>query len=123
MGGFAMGGGCGFWCGGWFVINFLDLSFVVRLGFGWDLFEFFGFEFCGKIWVLLLWLWLRLGMGKIGADLRLESNISEEWSKRGTREKRLKRVREWVEQERRNKSKWGIEKWVMRGYGVKGVRD
>ena len=62
-------------------------------------------------------------MGKIGADLRLESNISEEWSKRGTREKRLKRVREWVEQERRNKSKWGIEKWVMRGYGVKGVRD
>ena len=31
-------------------MNFLDLSFVVRLGFccgfGWDLFEFFGFEFC-----------------------------------------------------------------------------
>ena len=50
MGGFAVGGGCGFWCDGWFAMNFLDLSFVVRhgfcCGFGWDLFEFFGFEFC-----------------------------------------------------------------------------
>ena len=53
-------------------------------------------------------------MGKIGADLRLESNIREEWSKRvrGTREKRLERDREWVERERRDKSKWGNEKWV-----------
>ena len=81
-------------------MNCLDLSFVVRLGFccgfGWDLFDFFGFEFCGIIWVLLLWLWLGLGMGKIGVDLRLESDISEEWSERGrgTREKRLERDRE-----------------------------
>ena len=62
----------------------------------------------------MLWLWLGLGMGKIGADLRLESNIREEWSKRvrGTREKRLERDREWVERERRDKSKWGNEKWV-----------
>ena len=38
-------------------------------------------------------------MGKIGADLRLERDISDEWSKRGrgTREKRLERVRERVE--------------------------
>ena len=67
----------------------------VWLGF-FFYYKFFGFEFCGKIWVLLLWLWLGLGMGKIGVDLRLESDISEEWSERGrgTREKRLERDRE-----------------------------
>ena len=69
----------------WWLVRFeffLDLSFVIRFafrcGFGWD---FFGFEFCCKIWVLLLWVWLGLCMGKIGVDLRLETKISEEWSK------------------------------------------
>ena len=76
-------------------LNFLDLSFVV-MGLARIFFIFFGFEFRGKIWVLLLWLWLGLGMGKIGANLRLESDISEDWSERGrgTREKRLERDRE-----------------------------
>ena len=51
-------------------LNFLDLSFVVRFGF------------------LLLWVWLGLGMGKIGADLRLETKISEKWSEGKERERR-----------------------------------
>ena len=50
-------------------------------------FFFFGFEFCCKIWVLL-WVWLGLGMGKIGADLRLETKISEKWSEGKERERR-----------------------------------
>ena len=79
-------------------LNFLDLRFDLRFEFyccGFGLrFDFFFFNFfdsfCGKIWVLLLWLCLGLGMGKIGADLRLERDISEEWPEkgRGTREKR-----------------------------------
>ena len=45
-----------------------------------------------------------------------------DWKREGTREKRLERVREWVERERRDKSEWGKEKW-RRGNGDKGVRD
>ena len=51
-------------------------------------FFFFGFEFCFKIWVLLLWVWLGLDKAKIGADLRLETKISKEWSKGEKQEKR-----------------------------------
>ena len=54
----------------------------------WVWLDFFGFEFCCKIWVLLLWVWLGLCMGKIGVDLRLETKISEEWSKGEERERR-----------------------------------
>ena len=48
---------------------------------------FFGFEFCYKI-CISLWVWLGLCMGKIGVDLRLETKISEEWSKGEERERR-----------------------------------
>ena len=68
---------------------------------------FFGFEFCCKIWVLLLWVRLGLGKGKIGANLRLETKISKEWSKGEERERR-----DWV----RKMSN-------RRDYGVRGVRD
>ena len=48
----------------------------------------FGFEFCCKIWDLLLWVWLGLVMGKIGAELRLETEINEEWFEGEERERR-----------------------------------
>ena len=48
---------------------------------------FFGFEFCYKIWVSL-WVWLGLGMGKIGANLRLETEMSEEWFEGEEQERR-----------------------------------
>ena len=89
----------------------MDFSFVVSFGFccgfGWDFFELFGFEFCCKIWVFLLWVWLGLVMGKIGANLRLETERIEERS-------------EGEERERRDQ----VRKLTNRGgYRVRGVRD
>ena len=69
---------------------------------------FFGFEFCCKIWVLLLWVRLGLGKGKIGANLRLETKISKEWSKGEKQEKR-----DWV----RRMSNGGVTE--LRVLGIK----
>ena len=70
----------------WWLVRF-EFCYKICISF-WVWLDFFGFEFCCKIWVLLLWVWLGLCMGKIGVDLRLETKISEEWSKGEERERR-----------------------------------
>ena len=51
----------GFWVCKWLIFELCQMSFLL---FFKGFLYLFGFEFCGKIWVFLLWLWLGLKEGE-----------------------------------------------------------